>query len=219
MAPAMDDATHLDTLPPPWRLALAYAPAAARPLWLSLLALDVRLAGVVRNAREPMLGQMKLAWWRDRLGSAPDTWPRGEPLLASLQVWGAHAKGLIPLVDGWEALLDDWGDGQAVAAALTQGRVAVLEALARALGVDDSRVAAMAHGWAAMDMASHLGDAAERAAAMERIATLDWRGGRLPKSMRPLAVLHGLARRAARGGDPASPWALALAIRLGIFGA
>jgi len=207
---------HLDTLPPPWRLALAYAPAAARPFWLSFLALDVRLAGVVRQAREPMLGQMKLAWWRDRLGADPTTWPKGEPLLASLSIWGEQAKGLISLVDGWETLLADWDDG----AALTAGRVAGAQALARAVKVEAAdAIAVMAQAWAAMDVASHLGDPAERAAAMARLADLDWRRHRLPRAMRPLTVLHGLARRASQGADPASPLALAHAIRLGIFGA
>jgi phytoene synthase len=57
-----------------------------------LSCLDVRLAGVVRGAREPMLGQLKLAWWRDRLGGDPESWPKGEPLLASLKAWGAEAR-------------------------------------------------------------------------------------------------------------------------------
>lgn len=210
---------RLDTLPPPWRLALAYAPAAARPVWLSFLALDVRLAGVVRGAREPMLGQLKLAWWRDRLGGDPESWPKGEPLLASLRAWGGEAKGLIPLVDGWEALLGEWEDGGEPMAALTDGRVAGVEALARVLGADHARVGAMARGWAAMDLASHLGNPQEKAAAMERLAALEWKGERLPKAMRPLTVLHGLARRQNGGGDPSSPLALAHAIRLGIFGA
>jgi 15-cis-phytoene synthase len=210
---------RLDTLPPPWRLALAYAPAAARPVWLSFLALDVRLAGVVRGAREPMLGQLKLAWWRDRFHADPESWPKGEPLLASLRSWGGEAKGLAALVDGWEALLGDWEDGVEPMAALTEGRVAGVEALARVLGADHARVGAMARGWAAMDLASHLGNPEEKASAMERLATLDWKGARLPKVMRPLTVLHGLARRQNRGGDPASPWALAHAIRLGILGA
>jgi phytoene synthase len=206
---------RLDTLPPTWRLALAYAPAAVRPYWLSFLALDVRLAGVVRGAREPMLGQMKLAWWRDRFRAEPETWPKGEPLLASLRVWGGHAKGLEALVDGWESLLDEWDDG----AALIAGRVAGMQALAAALGAQSDKVAAMAQGWAAMDVASHLGDAAERDKAMARLADLDWKRRNLPRAMRPLTVLHGLARRQHEGGDPASPMALVHAIRLGIFGA
>jgi phytoene synthase len=40
----------LDSLPAPWRLAVAYAPASTRDRWLTLLALDIRLAGVVRSA-------------------------------------------------------------------------------------------------------------------------------------------------------------------------
>ena len=54
-------------LTPLHRLALAYAPAASRGAWLGFLALDMRLAAIVRAAREPMIGQIKLAWWRERL--------------------------------------------------------------------------------------------------------------------------------------------------------
>jgi phytoene synthase len=192
-------------------------PRVRRAAWLSFLALDVRLAGVVRAAREPMLGQMKLAWWRDRLNADPATWPKGEPLLAMLKGWGGEAKGLVPLVDGWEVLLDEW-DGGAALEALTQGRVAGVEALARVLGVANDRIAPMTRCWAAMDLASHLGDPAEREAAMAKVAALDWKAGRLPKAMRPLTVLHGLARRESKGGDAASPMALLSAMRLGIFG-
>ncbi|MDE1914517.1 MAG: hypothetical protein KGJ57_03540 [Sphingomonadales bacterium] len=210
---------RLDTLPPPWRLALAYAPAAARPFWLSFLALDVRLAGVVRGAREPLLGQMKLAWWRDRFNADPDSWPKGEPLLSSLRAWDSAVGGLVALVDGWEAMLGEWGDGSGPVEALTQGRVEGVKALAGVLGAPgDDGLAAMARGWAAMDLVSHLGDPAERAEAAASFGEIDWRRYPLPRRMRPLTVLHGLARRASLGKDASSPMALLHAIRLGILG-
>lgn len=210
---------RLDTLPPPWRLALAYAPASARSFWLSFMALDVRLAGVVRGAREPMLGQMKLAWWRDRFNADPQSWPQGEPLLTSLRDWGEEARGLVALVDGWETMLGEWGDGSGPVEALTQGRVAGIEALAKVLGVPDGEgLATMARGWAAMDLVSHLGDPQERAEAIASFGELDWRRRHLPRAMRPLTVLHGLARRESRGKEGSSPMALLHAIRLGILG-
>jgi phytoene synthase len=101
--------TQLETLPPPWRLALAYAPREASAVWLSFLALDVRLAGVVRAAREPMLGQMKLAWWRDRLNADPRYGPRASPCWRA-EGLGRRSQGPVPLVDGWEAC---WANGTA----------------------------------------------------------------------------------------------------------
>ena len=54
-----------------------------------------------------MLGQLRLAWWRDRLNDDPAKWPKGEPLLGRLGSWGERSRALVPLVDGWEALLGE----------------------------------------------------------------------------------------------------------------
>jgi phytoene synthase len=47
--------------------------------------------------------QLRLAWWRDRMAQEAALWPRGEPLLAGLQVWDAERPALGALVDGYEA--------------------------------------------------------------------------------------------------------------------
>ena len=51
----------LETLPLRQRLALAYGTGEGRLALLGLLALDQRLAGIVRNSREPSLAQLRLA--------------------------------------------------------------------------------------------------------------------------------------------------------------
>jgi phytoene synthase len=65
----MDFSQLAATLPIERRLALAYAPGRARAATLGLFALDAALGNLVRAAREPLLGQMRLAWWREELGS------------------------------------------------------------------------------------------------------------------------------------------------------
>ena len=80
----MDLTQHLHDLPIERRLALSYAPRAAQPITLGFLALDNRLAGIVRQAREPLLGQIKLSWWRDRLNAKEQAGALGDPLLAIL---------------------------------------------------------------------------------------------------------------------------------------
>lgn len=204
----------LETLPPPWRLALAYAPRATRDRWLTLLALDVRLAGVVSSAREPILAQMRLAWWRDRLRDRVEAWPKGEPLLAALACWDGGHGALIPLVDGWEALL---GEAPLAAEALMQlaeGRAAACQALAPAA----PQVGRMARGWALADLLAHIGHPEERAAVSAAIAAHDWRGARLPRGCRPLALLHGIAARSQ--GDPEKMQQIGLftLMRLGLIG-
>ena len=202
------------------RLVLAYAPARARPDWLTILALDARLAGVVRQAREPMLAQMRLAWWRDRFAADPATWPKGEPLLRQLADWGELATALAQLVDGWEALLGEGPLGEDALGAFAQGRAAALVALSRRLGCPDGTVPAVGLRWALADLALHLGNATERDCAVQILATAPT-GGRVPKAMRPLAVLAGLSERAVkRGAGDAldGPRSLLAAIRLGIIG-
>ena len=90
-----------EQLPPPQRLALSYAPPSARCPTLALLALDTRLAGLLRRRGEPVLAQVRLAWWRDILAAEPGGWPEGEPVLALLRSWREPAP-LVALVDGWE---------------------------------------------------------------------------------------------------------------------
>lgn len=82
-------------------------PRAARAGLTALWALAERLTKLLHDAREPLIGQIKLAWWRDMmalLANDPAALPKGEPLLAELQEnWtGAPLDGL---VDAAEAML------------------------------------------------------------------------------------------------------------------
>ena len=93
-----------ETLPLPQRLALTYARRDTRASTLALLALEQRLAAILRSGGEPTLAQIKLAWWRERLGEGPAKWPDGEPLLALLRDFPGGTAQLRPVVDGWEVL-------------------------------------------------------------------------------------------------------------------
>ena len=219
----LPDADIIAGLPTLHRFALAYAPRAARAPTLALLALDARLAGIVRSGREAMLAQVRPAWWRDRLGEAAGTRPAGEPLLALLGTWGGHAASLVALVDGWEQLVGDVPLPASGFAALAAARGDGFATLAGLLGEEDAaeRVRRAAHDWALVDIAAHLSDPAEREALAGLVAARDWTGIALPRSVRPLAVLRGLAARSTRRGDdypPHGPSALAAAVRLGLAG-
>ncbi len=182
-------------LPPPYRLALAYAPRAAHNATLGLFALDHRLSGIVRGAREPMLAQLKLAWWRDRLLSPPHAWPSGEPLLAALTGWGEHAAGLVGLVDGWEAVLLDEQQRD-----LADGRAQACVTLARLLGCPASHEAASEAGrrWTAAEFGE--------AVLAPPLA--------LPKDLRALAVLV----RFFEGGEQSNLRRFLGTMRTGLFG-
>ncbi|HJS10486.1 hypothetical protein [Sphingopyxis sp.] len=87
---------------------LVSVPHARRAALSALWGLAARLTKLLLDAREPLIGQIKLAWWRDMAGliaSDPGALPKGEPLLAELQATWAGQSGLDALVDAAEAML------------------------------------------------------------------------------------------------------------------
>lgn len=209
----------VEELPSPQRLALTYAPARARTANLALLALDARLASVLRKRGEPLLVQVKLAWWRDMLASPAQDWPWGDPVLDLLRHW-RDPENLVPLVDGWEALLAEELRPRVIAD-FVDGRGIGFAALAHQLGAarpDDARIAGRL--WALADLAANLSAGEERELVVEYgrgqpIAPL------LPASLRPLAVLAGLASAALeRGGNAllSGPRSTLTALRIGFTG-
>ena len=211
-----------DAQPVERRLALAYTPARARGAVLALFALDCRLAALVRDAREPVLGQIKLAWWREQLSKAPAARPKGEPLLQLIGAWGERGAALGALVDGWEAPLGEPAEPAKVIAAIAQGRAQAAAALAELLGHANAASVAgrAAHGWTVAEIAADSAKKEVRSTGLAQlIGAQDWSALRLPRDLRALAMLYGLARRS-RGTRPLLPGPLAglCAIRLGLFG-
>ena len=87
---------------------LVSVPHARRAAMAALWGLAARLTKLLLDAREPLIGQIKLAWWRDMaamIASDPGALPKGEPLLAELQATWAGQGGLDALVDAAEAML------------------------------------------------------------------------------------------------------------------
>lgn len=210
-----------ETLPPIQRLALAYAPRAAREKVLAVMSLDSRLAQVLAARGEPMVAQIKLAWWRDRLKDAPANWPLGEPLLAALARFEKPVGPLVELIDGWEALLAIDEAEQAAIAEFAAGRGAAWALLASELDCEDSATdaARRAREWALHDLAAHLPQDELRTAVMYAAAKESWERARLPRALRPLAVLHALARKAQASGElGTAAGSLSLAMRVGLLG-
>lgn len=192
----MDMPVDETALSPPERLAIAYAPRVFQPLWEGFLSLDRRLADAARAGRDPLMIQLRLAWWRDRFDQAATQWPAGEPLLARLKPWDGERAALRGMVDGWEASIVGEDGGLALGAARVEG----VMALARLCGVPaDETIRRAASEW--------LGLAPPRSSAPS-----------LHVALRPLAILRGMALREA-GGKAASPLRDYLTIlRIGTFG-
>ena len=203
------------------RLALAYAPARTRALWLGLFALDARLGAVVRSAHEPLLAQIKLAWWRDELTKPAAARAFGEPLLALLEIWGDQTAGLRALVDGWEVLLSDEPLGAGAMMQVADARAQACGGLAvlLRLTVVMPEVERAARGWALAELGATISDPEQKVLVIVLNAQLDWRRARLPREMRPLQVLHGLAAgQRGQGSLMPGPIAALRAVRLGLLG-
>lgn len=208
----MPDTAIIDTIPVEQRLALAYAPLRIRGRWLAGFALDARLARIVGSSREAMLGQIRLAWWRDRLSEVSPV--GGEPLLALIHASGVDRNALSSLVDGWEAVLlnPDGLDDEAILA-LARSRSGWMAASG---DTAEERAIEAGISWALADLA-RMPDA-QGAAALRLAKQRNWSRPDLPKPMRPLAVLHALARRSASEGKDHGPAALLVAARVGLLG-
>lgn len=209
----------LHSLPLVQRLALSYAPADRREDMITLLLLDERLASILRDKGEVMIAQIKLAWWRDRLGEDPQNWPLGEPLLERLRTASFDPAAIQPLVNGWERLLDESLDATGLEE-FGRGRGLAWAALCRDAD-QTANVTACGRHWALADLSLNLG--LEEEAAQARTMALGETGqtGAIPKALRPLAVLHGLSRRALRKNSSellAGPGSALLALRIGLLG-
>jgi 15-cis-phytoene synthase len=205
-------------LPQPQRLALTYASARGREPTHALLSLDAKLAAFLRARREPIAVQLRLAWWRDMLVRPVAEWPPGEPVLDSLRAWREPSR-LAQLAVGWEALLAETLTPAAIAE-FADGRGRAFACLARELDADAAAEAEQAARiWALADLSANISDADERALVVERSRALV--PPRLPRPLRPLAVLAGLGAAAlAKGGAQllSGPGSALLALRIGLTG-
>jgi len=210
----------LPALPQTMRLALAYAPAQARLPTLALLALDQRLAGLLRHSREPMMAQIRLAWWRETLARDASEWPEGEPLLAALRTWNGKHTALVALVDGWEALTGEAPLAPSALEDMVEGRAAAFAGLAQALGREGEADIARALGrrWALADLSTKLNHPGESVVVRRLAQAENVRISRVSRALRPLAVLEGLARENMTNDGQGSARSVLKAMRIGLLG-
>ena len=182
-------------------LALHYIPRPQRQLVAHLFALDAALGNVVRTTREPMVGRIRLAWWRERLQEIDQEIVPAEPVLEAIaRVVDATALTgtlIADLVERWEPLIDDFPwEGETIGA--VAGRGAFLFGFAgMVLGTGQPEIAALAGSlWSLVDVARNCSDADSRDVLLE-VATgqLEEFRGTAEASIRPLTMLGLLARR------------------------
>lgn len=212
-----------ETLPDEYELALDYTPRDYRDALRTAFALDHRVGRIVAATSEPMLGQMRLAWWRDMLATPIAQRPTGDAVLDSIgEHWAGREEALSKLVDGWEVLVasDHLSDGDLNGYA--RGRAA--PAMVLFCGGDETRsqriYCALAR-FAFADLATGLSNEKERDLAISYGNAVSGPNELLSRSARGIAVLEALALRSLRRG--ARPLmegrgASLTALRAGIFG-
>lgn len=157
---------------PDIQLAINYA-RTGRAGATALFALDARLSEIVRRNSDPLVGQMRLTWWRDAIEALDRVPPPAEPVLRALAEHvlpsGTQGSALAEITTGWEALLEEPFGDEAIMRHGVRGAT-LFRALAAVTGAHDKAIADAGHGWALADLASHLGDPvmAGRAAALAR---------------------------------------------------
>ena len=135
-------------------LSVLYAPVDVRPALMALWGLDLELAQVVAGTTDAMIGQIRLAWWREALAGLDGGKVAAQPLLrllaAEVLTRGIAGADLARLEDRWLGLIgsddvpaahiDGGGDLFALAARLLGGDVLVGRRLGLAWAAGDSFV-------------------------------------------------------------------------------
>ena len=153
---------HLERVDPDrWLAARLVEEVAARDELLALYALNDELARVAVSVREPMLGEMRLAWWEEALdGLFAGRGGRGQPVLEALAP--AAAAGRLPraplermvLARDADLAREPFADEGALLRHLDGVSGALMEAAAVLLDPGaagrDTTAAGRAWGWAAL---------------------------------------------------------------------
>ena len=193
-------------------MALAYVPARHRAAIAALWNLDAAMADVLRSTSEPMLGQIRLAWWRERLqeldGGAVPAEPRLRAAAAELLPRGIRGAELAGLEGGWlRLLLDDFPWTVATSEAVWfRGRL-LFGFAAALLGERGEAIEAAGGVWALADTARHCSDLKSRALLLDQARSLGRGLGSMTfgQRVRPLSMLAALALRDASRGEPMEP--------------
>jgi phytoene synthase len=143
--------TLIRTSDPDRYIASLFAPTAKRPPLYALYALNHELASIADHAREPMMAEIRLQWWRDALAEARAGKPRGHDVLQGMAE--AFAQADLP-----RALFDAMIDARALdVSGETFADMSALETYADATSGNIMRLAAHILGEQTDEMARRAG--------------------------------------------------------------
>jgi 15-cis-phytoene synthase len=194
------------TFLPPQRLALAYTKQDLRLGFGLLLALDDRLEQIFRKAGEPLIAQMRLAWWNDVISKPVHERPVGEPLLAILAAVEEEkptlniATAMLKVVEAWDLLLahSRWSTDVLHEYAAARSS-AIFGWYAVAVGSNENDKALLdkiAVDWALSDLLGRCRNEDEFYSVKAAQAHFP-HNRRIPRSLRPLSIIAHSARHLA----------------------
>jgi len=190
-------------------LALTYVPPRDRGALAALFAIDRAMGDVVRSTKEPMLGPIRLAWWRERLeeldeGTEAPAEPRLQAVARELIPRGVTGRELAALESGWLRLFDPFPWSVQTSEAIWFRGNLLFGLGARAVRCSDERIQGAGGLWALVDAARHCSDPESRAMLIQQAQTFarGLGGVRFPGPLRPLSMLAAIASRDARRGEP-----------------
>jgi phytoene synthase len=190
-------------------LALTYVPLRSRGALAALFAIDRAMADVLRTTKEPMLGPIRLAWWRERLeeldeSAAAPAEPRLQQVERELIRRGVTGRELAALESGWLRLFDPFPWSIQTSEAIWFRGNLLFGLGARVIGCADERIQGAGGLWALVDAARHCSDAQSRVILIGQARSFarGLRGVRFPGPLRPLSMLTLLAMRDCRRREP-----------------
>lgn len=190
-------------------LASSYGDRQVRGWAGALFAFDAQMAGIVLQAREPMLAQIRLQWWHDVIAKPLPERPSANPVLASLMP--LEEQGLMltdalgPVIRGWEAALEI-EDASAVGE-FAGGRGQLFSAFAALAGAEAGDLARAGQAWALWDMVRFHRRTPALDAAFAAIDTQALAKIVLPAKLRPLSIINRAVRLDIARGQLERPWA------------
>ncbi|MFN3388670.1 MAG: squalene/phytoene synthase family protein [Allosphingosinicella sp.] len=186
-------------------LALSYVPARRRPAVEALWRLDLALGQALAGGREPLISQIKLAWWREALEKLDSAPAPSEPVLQAVAAHvlpaGVSGTELAAMEEGWAVLLSPERLSAADLQTYAARRGGLLFRHSAALLGGGEPAAGAGEAWALIDLARHSAEEADVEAAVAA-ARGRARARRWPARLRPLGMLAALARRDAEAGRP-----------------
>lgn len=193
-------------------LALLHVPAPDRAAMKALFEISAAMGAVLRSTGEPMIGKIRLAWWREQLEAlTPDSPAPDEPRLKAAQALllprGISGKDLAGLEQGWERMLDPFPWSVETTEGIWFRGVLAFGLAARVLGSPNEKLQQAGGLWALTDAARYCSDPETRGLLIERAAKIarGLEGARFPKRLRSLSMLGALAMRDVARGEPVEP--------------